>query len=58
MPEYTAQVLVTYTIVADTHEDALELLTAEGSREHPFFPYGAGWCKQESVVSINPKENN
>ena len=58
MAEYTAQVLVTYTIVADTHAEALELLTAEGSREHPFFPYGAGWCEREGIVSIKPKESN
>ena len=57
MAEYRATVLVTYTVVADSAEEARELLSDTGAMEHPLFPYGSGWCEGDEIQTIVLKED-
>ena len=52
MAEYRATVLVTYTVVANSTEEARELLSNEGAMEHPFFPHNSGWCEGDEIQTI------
>lgn len=54
MAKYTAKVLVTYTVNADSEEEAREIL--ESGAEYPLMPYEAGWSDADEIISIT-KEN-
>jgi hypothetical protein len=54
MSEYTAKVLVTYTIVASSEDEARQKLS---DTEHPFLPHDGGWYEAEEISSVVLKEN-